>query len=171
MRRPHRSSFPHALKRVDCVGVLLTRREGAREEILLVWNADWKVPGWSLPGGAREPGESLEATAVREAWEETGLHVEVGSLLDLYEIIGLGGRIHLVVYTFRGREIGGSLAADGGCEPAGDGVTRACWFSLEEARRIPEMRRLLGELTRSGGATYSVDDHLCAATMEKREAS
>jgi 8-oxo-dGTP pyrophosphatase MutT (NUDIX family) len=30
---------------------------------------------WGIPGGAMEPGESLEATAIRETLEETGLAV------------------------------------------------------------------------------------------------
>ncbi|VVN42624.1 NUDIX hydrolase [Pseudomonas fluorescens] len=35
---------------------------------------------WATPGGGLEPGESFEAAAVRELFEETGLHVEtVGS--------------------------------------------------------------------------------------------
>jgi 8-oxo-dGTP pyrophosphatase MutT (NUDIX family) len=30
---------------------------------------------WGLPGGALEPGESLEETGRREVWEETGVRV------------------------------------------------------------------------------------------------
>ena len=31
---------------------------------------------WLTPGGGVEPGESYEAAAVRELWEETGLHID-----------------------------------------------------------------------------------------------
>jgi 8-oxo-dGTP pyrophosphatase MutT (NUDIX family) len=32
---------------------------------------------WGMPGGAQEPGESIEECAVREALEETGLHIHL----------------------------------------------------------------------------------------------
>ena len=31
---------------------------------------------WEFPGGKIEPGETAEAAAVRECWEEAGVHVE-----------------------------------------------------------------------------------------------
>lgn len=39
---------------------------------------------WSVPGGAMELGESIAAAAVREVREETGLEVEVVSLIGVY---------------------------------------------------------------------------------------
>lgn len=39
---------------------------------------------WTIPGGAMEPGETIAQTAVREVEEETGLVVEVVSLVGIY---------------------------------------------------------------------------------------
>lgn len=39
---------------------------------------------WTIPGGAMDPGESIAETAVRETKEETGLDVEVMSLVGIY---------------------------------------------------------------------------------------
>ena len=49
---------------------------------LLAWRRDNDL--WTIPGGAMEPGEFIADTAVREVKEETGLDVEVVSLVGVY---------------------------------------------------------------------------------------
>ena len=44
---------------------------------------------WSLPGGALEIGETLEAGVAREILEETGLVVEVGGVIEVFDRIML----------------------------------------------------------------------------------
>jgi len=42
---------------------------------------------WSLPGGAVEVGETLEGCVAREMFEETGLEVEVGPVIEVFDRI------------------------------------------------------------------------------------
>lgn len=54
---------------------------------------------WILPGGHPSDGESMRSCAARETREETGLSVEVGRCLFVYEIVGpreIGRRVELV---------------------------------------------------------------------------
>ena len=48
---------------------------------------------WVLPGGTIEPGETPADAAVREAWEETQLHVRLTRLVGVF-----GGPLHVVQY-------------------------------------------------------------------------
>ena len=51
-------------------------------EILLIRRAD--NGKWTVPGGACEPGESPQETAVREVREETSLTVEAHQVIDVF---------------------------------------------------------------------------------------
>ncbi|HSJ45169.1 MAG TPA: NUDIX domain-containing protein [Euzebyales bacterium] len=56
-------------------------------------------PGWSLPGGLLNPGESAAQGVVREVREETGLRIEVGLPLSV-QVNGQVRRVD-VVYRIR----------------------------------------------------------------------
>jgi 8-oxo-dGTP pyrophosphatase MutT (NUDIX family) len=92
---------------------------------------------WALPKGNLDPGESPAETAVREVWEETGVHgrlvEKLGDVRYTYTRRG-GERIFKVVSFFllragRGRigEIEETMRVE---------VAEARWLPLDEAPRL-----------------------------------
>lgn len=84
---------------------------------------------WSLPGGSLEVGESLEDGAARELREETGLEVEVGPMVEVFDRIlrDEDGRVryHFVLVDYLCRPVGGTLEA-------ADDVSEARWVALDD---------------------------------------
>jgi len=98
--------------------------------VLLVKRAHPPIAGqWSIVGGALEVGELVRDAAVREAQEETGLIVEPGALLGVFDRILRNPeqrvQYHYVLVDFLCRPVGGELRA------ASD-ATEARWFTREE---------------------------------------
>jgi ADP-ribose pyrophosphatase YjhB (NUDIX family) len=84
---------------------------------------------WSIPGGVLEVGELVREAAIREAREETGLNVEAGELLGVYDRILRNPeqrvRYHYVLIDFLCRRVAGELAS------ASD-AAEVRWFTREE---------------------------------------
>ena len=57
-------------------------------------------PGWALPGGFVDVGESLEDAAIREAKEETSLDVTLMEQFHAYSKPGRDPRFHTVTMVF-----------------------------------------------------------------------
>jgi ADP-ribose pyrophosphatase YjhB (NUDIX family) len=101
---------PKANSVVPSVTVVVRDGDG---RILLIHKTDNDL--WALPGGGHDIGERISDTAVREVEEETGIKVEVDSIVGLYT-----DPEHVLAYDdgevrqqfsicFRAHPVGGSL--------------------------------------------------------------
>src|SRR5215472_2017140 len=98
---------------------------------------------WSVPGGVLELGEKLRVGAAREALEETGLTVEVGEVLDVFDSIfpDADGRTqyHFVLIDFLCRPIAGEAKE-------GSDVNDVKWVSESDL----DLRESIAEVVRKG---------------------
>lgn len=102
------------------VGAVVVRDE----KLLMVRRGNDPGRGlWSLPGGRVEHGEYLGDALKREVAEETGLSIDVGDLVGIFEVMG---DPHYVVLDFFA-----AAADDNEPRPAGD-VAEARWVPLDE---------------------------------------
>jgi ADP-ribose pyrophosphatase YjhB (NUDIX family) len=73
--------YKHPIPTVDII--IEIKRENGQEGIILIKRKN-PPPGWALPGGFVDCGESLEEAAVREAKEETSLDIRLKSQFHTY---------------------------------------------------------------------------------------
>ena len=68
-----------------------------------------QIGKWSIPAGFVDQGEDPQETAVREALEETNLHIAIEALMDVfYNPPGQGGASIFIMYQARllgGRQV------------------------------------------------------------------
>lgn len=115
--------------------------------ILLNLRADTKT--WGIPGGAIELGETIEETARRELFEETGLKAEKFTLLnvfsgnDFYFEYPNGDKLYSVIALFKAENVSGELFVND------DESLKLSYFGLDElptlesrAERIIEWLRV-----------------------------
>lgn len=141
-------------------GTVLYRMVDGMVEVLLVHpagNYNRRAP-WGIPKGAPDPDETLEATARRETWEETGLQID-GPLVDLGYVDYTRSKKR--VHAFAGPAPEGAAPRCASWE-----VDKAEFIEITRARRIihPDQAALLDRLERHLGG--SADD----ASAEKTSA-
>jgi 8-oxo-dGTP diphosphatase len=101
---------------------------------------------WSIPGGMLELGETVREAAVREAHEETGLTVEPGELLGVFDRVIHDEqnrvRYHYVLIDFLCNRISGEVQAAGDADDAQ-------WFTQEEVAKL-SLAKDTAEVVRRG---------------------
>jgi len=100
------------------------------DRVVLVKRTHPPIQGqWSIPGGVLEVGELVREAAIREAREETGLIVEPGELLGVFDRVLRDAerrvQYHYVLIDFLCRRVGGQFLA------ASD-AAEVRWFTREE---------------------------------------
>lgn len=117
------------------------------ESILLIKRGKAPFKGrWSIPGGRLEYDEALEAAALRELREESGVEATILGLIGVFEALPsvalreeAGGNGHLVMVDYAAEWRSG--------EPvAGDDASAAEFFAIDEAMALvawDETRRAL----------------------------
>ena len=101
---------------------------------------------WSVPGGMLELGEKLRDGVRREALEETGLEVEAGEVLEVFDSIftdALGRtQYHYVLIDYLCRPVSGEARA-------GSDVSDVRWVT-PEALPAMGLRATIEEVVRKG---------------------
>jgi len=108
-RRKTETAYRNPAPTVDLIIEIKTARGGGGIVLIERRNPPY---GWALPGGFVDYGESLESAAVREAREETSLHVKLVRQLHTYSDPARDPRKHTISTVFVARARGVPAAAD-----------------------------------------------------------
>jgi len=129
--RSLRAKVGTSLLEVPTVAVLAFDGTG---RVLLVRHIEGN--DWTTPGGMVEPCEVPSDAAVREMWEETGLHVRLTRLAGVFggplcvTTYSNGDRIAWVATVFAADVIGGQL------RPDGEETLEARYVGVEEMKSL-----------------------------------
>lgn len=85
---------------VPTVDIIIEVESEVREKGIVLIERKYDPPGWAIPGGFVDYGETLEEAAIREAREETGLDVELQTQFHSYSDPGRDARRHTISTVF-----------------------------------------------------------------------
>jgi len=80
--------------------------------VLIKRKKDPYKDSWALPGGFVEYGETVESAVIREVKEETGLDVDLKTIVGVYSDPDRDPRGHTVTICYLAQKSGGELKAD-----------------------------------------------------------
>jgi nucleoside triphosphatase len=121
------NQFP---KGIEVVSSAIIRNE--KGEIFFARAPKWSNK-WTLPGGHIEPGETIEAAALREAKEETGFDLKPVALITSGELINSKDCLrpaHWIYFNYLLDKVGGELTLEQ------KELSDFIWVTPEEALKL-----------------------------------
>lgn len=120
---------------------LLTRDD---KVLLTRMSARTRMAGrWTLPGGGIDHGEDPRDALRREVYEETGLHVEPGRVIDVHATHFVGARSDGLVEDYHGIHLifdaqihDGSLDVEPRVIEQDSSTEHAAWVPVDEAMKL-----------------------------------
>lgn len=134
--RPGVPAPDDATFRAAAVALVLRSAGPTGLELLFIRRAEYAADPWSgqvaFPGGSREPGdESLERTAIRETWEETGIDLAAsGAILGALDDVRPNT---IVLPRVVVRPFVATVSSDIGIHESGE-VAEAFWVPVDALR-------------------------------------
>jgi 8-oxo-dGTP pyrophosphatase MutT (NUDIX family) len=134
MKLSPKLSRPRSVEETSAGGFVLAA-DGSERVALIGRKTRTNRLEWCVPKGHPEGAESVEAAAVREVAEETGLVCEIIEPLGVidYKFQAGGKLIHKTVHHFLMRQVGGELTIDN--DPDHEAVD-VMWVSLDDVTGV-----------------------------------
>jgi 8-oxo-dGTP diphosphatase len=99
--------------------------------------------GWAIPGGFVDLGETVEAAAVREAKEETGLDVSLVEQFHVYSDPRRDPRKHTISTVFIGVADGEPLGGDDAAQARAFAWNELPALAFDHAEILSDVRRYM----------------------------